>query len=200
MRPAELDAVVLTHAPVFLNSPMATDATRLYCEFRSEHRLTTDECMQACGAAKVVNTPDESRALNARRGPMVIISASGMATGGRVVHHLKAFAPDPRNVVLIPGFQAAGTRGAAMAAGAGAVKIHGEQVPVRAEVVQLDGLSAHADAGEIVRWLKAFRRPPRMTYVTHGEPSAAQEIRDRIARELQWPCGVPALMDVANLT
>lgn len=186
--------------PVFLNSPMATDATRLYCDFRSEHRLTTDECMQACGAAKVVNTPDESRALNARRGPMVIISASGMATGGRVVHHLKAFAPDPRNMVLIPGFQAAGTRGAALAAGAGVVKIHGEQVPVRAEVVQLDGLSAHADADEIVQWLKAFRRPPRMTYVTHGEPVAAQEMRERIVRDLQWPCTVPALMDVADLT
>lgn len=186
-------------APVFLNSPMATNATRLYCDHRSEHRLSVDECMQACGVAKIVNTPDESRALNSRRGPMVIISASGMATGGRVVHHLKAFAPDPSNMVLIPGFQAAGTRGAAMAAGAGAVKIHGEMVPVRAEVVQLDGLSAHADSDEILQWLRGLKQPPRAAFVTHGEPASAEALRSRIVRELGWPCSVPALGDRVEL-
>lgn len=177
--------------PVFLNSPMAVNATRIYHEHRAEHRLTVEECTAACSAAKTVNTPDESRALNARGGPMIIISASGMASGGRVVHHIKAFAPDPRNMILLPGFQAAGTRGASLAAGAEAVKIHGEYVPVRAEVVKMDGLSAHADYSEILDWLKGFARPPRETFVTHGEPAAADEMRRRIAETLGWKVRVP---------
>jgi metallo-beta-lactamase family protein len=177
--------------PVFLNSPMAVNATRLYHEHRAEHRLTAEGCEAMCNAAKVVNSADESRALNQRRGPMVIISASGMATGGRVVHHLKAFAPDPRNMIVLAGFQAAGTRGAALAAGAEAIKIHGEYVPVRAEVVKMDNLSAHADYAEILDWLRAFKRPPKRTFVTHGEPAAADELRRRIEEALGWAVSVP---------
>ena len=185
--------------PVFLNSPMAMNATRIYCEYRSEHRLTQEECTAACSAAKTVNTPDESRALNARSGPMIIISASGMVTGGRVVHHIKAFAPDPRNMILLPGFQAAGTRGASLASGADAVKIHGEYIPVRAEVVRMDGLSAHADYAEILEWLKGFTKPPRETFVTHGEPAAADEMRRRIVETLGWKVRVPEYGEKMNL-
>ena len=116
--------------PVYLNSPMAIDATRLYHEYRAEHRLSMEQCEAACTVAQMVNTADDSRALNGRSGPMIIVSASGMVTGGRVLHHLKAFAPDARNMILLPGFQAAGTRGAALASGATEVKIHGEYVPV----------------------------------------------------------------------
>ena len=185
--------------PVYLNSPMAINATRLYHEYRAEHRLTVEECEAACAVAKMVNTADESRALNSRSGPMIIVSASGMATGGRVVHHLKAFAPDARNMIVLPGFQAAGTRGAALAAGATEIKIHGGYVPVRAEVVKMDSMSAHADYSEILDWLRGFKRPPRRTFVTHGEPAAADEMRRRIEETLGWAVNVPEYGEKAAL-
>ena len=185
--------------PVFLNSPMAVNATRLYHEHMAEHRLTPEQCEAMCNAAKIVNSADDSRALNERSGPMIIVSASGMATGGRVVHHLKAFAPDPRNMILLAGFQAAGTRGASLAAGADAVKIHGSYVPVRAEVVKMDNLSAHADYEEILAWLRNFRRPPRRVFVTHGEPAAADELRRRIEEAFGWAVSVPEYGEKALL-
>jgi metallo-beta-lactamase family protein len=123
--------------------------------------------------------------------PKIIVSASGMATGGRILHHLKHFAPDARNTILLAGFQAAGTRGAAIASGIESVKIHGEYVPIRAEVRRLDMLSAHADAAEIMAWLSNFEAAPRMTFITHGEPDAAEALRGRIATELRWPCHLP---------
>jgi metallo-beta-lactamase family protein len=122
---------------------------------------------------------------------MIIISASGMATGGRVLHHLKAFAPDPRNMIILPGFQAAGTRGASLAGGAKEIKIHGGYVRVGAEVIKLDSLSAHADYTEILRWLRGFKSPPRRTFVTHGEPAAADELRRRIEETLGWSVHLP---------
>jgi metallo-beta-lactamase family protein len=122
---------------------------------------------------------------------MVLIAASGMATGGRVLHHLKAFAPDPRNTILFAGFQAGGTRGAAMVGGANAVKIHGEYIPVRAEVIQIENLSAHADAGEVLDWLRGFRAPPKKTFITHGEADAAEALRVSIGEQLRWQCCVP---------
>jgi metallo-beta-lactamase family protein len=185
--------------PVYLNSPMAINATRLYHEHMAEHRLSDEECEAAHSVAQMVNTADDSRALNARGGPMVIVSASGMATGGRVLHHLKAFASDARNQIILPGFQAAGTRGAALAAGAEEIKIHGDYVPVRAEVVKMDNLSAHADYSEILEWLRGFRRPPRRTFVTHGEPMAADEMRRRIEEALGWEVVVPEHGERANL-
>lgn len=185
--------------PVYLNSPMAINATRLYHEYMAEHRLSDEECEAAHSVAQMVRTADDSRSLNSRGGPMIIISASGMATGGRVLHHLKAFAPDPRNMLILPGFQAAGTRGAALAGGATEVKIHGEYVPVRAEVVKMDSMSAHADYTEILEWLRGFKRPPRRTFVTHGEPAAADEMRRRIAETLGWEVSVPELDEKVTL-
>lgn len=185
--------------PVYLNSPMAINATRIYHNHRSEHRLTPDECKAACAVATMINSADESRALNERNGPMIIISASGMATGGRILHHLKAFAPDPRNMVLFTGFQAAGTRGAAMINGAESVKIHGTYVPVLAEVVSISGLSAHADYTEILTWLRAFKRRPKQTFITHGEPAAADELRRRIEEELSWTCTIPDYLSEETL-
>jgi metallo-beta-lactamase family protein len=122
-----------------------------------------------------------------------------MATGGRVLHHLKAYAPDPRNLILFSGFQAPGTRGADLVAGAKEIKIHGEYIPVRAEVANLDMLSAHADAGEILAWLRNFKVPPRMTYLVHGEPAAADALRKRIEGVLRWPCTVPEYRDTIDL-
>lgn len=187
------------HLPVFLNSPMAIDATGIYRRHRADHRLTAEQCQAMCRAAQFVNTVEESRRLNERRGPMVIIAGSGMATGGRVVHHLKAFAPDPRNTILFAGFQAGGTRGAAMLAGAEAVKIHGGYVPVRAEVACIDNLSAHADAGEILQWLGGFAARPRLTFVTHGEPAAADALRLRIEETLGWAAEAPDYLQGVDL-
>lgn len=172
--------------PIYLNSPMAVDATRLYHEFRAEHRLSDDECHAACNVSHFVNRVEESIELNKSRGPGIIISASGMATGGRVVHHIKAFAPDPKNMILFAGFQAAGTRGAALVGGAQWVRIHGEDIPVAAEVVNVDAFSAHADAGELIDWMRDIRKPPGQLFLTHGEPSASSALKNRVKAELGW--------------
>lgn len=187
------------HLPVYLDSPMAIDATRLYHAHRDEHRLSPEECEGMCHAAKIVNKVEESKALSAGRGPMVIISASGMATGGRVVHHLKSFAPDHRNTILFAGYQAGGTRGAAIVHGASTVRIHGQDVPIRAEVASLDNLSAHADADEILAWMRGFTQTPRRTFVTHGEPEAADALRARIDHELGWSVAVPEYLQTVDL-
>jgi metallo-beta-lactamase family protein len=185
--------------PVFLNSPMAIEATDIYCDHSGEHRLTPPECKAMCGAAHFVSSVEESKRLNSRRESMILISASGMATGGRVLHHIKAFAPDPRNTILFVGFQSGGTRGEAMINGAQAVKIHGEYVPVRAEVVAMDHLSAHADYAEIMEWLGHFDPPPRKTFITHGEPPAADALRHRIEEHLSWRCRVPDYLERVTL-
>ena len=185
--------------PVYLNSPMATDVTALYHRFRAQHRLSPEQCDAMCTVAKIVNTPDESRALNAKQFPMVIVAASGMATGGRVLHHLKAFAPDPRNTILFSGFQAGGTRGAAMLQGAKEIKIHGQYVPVRAEVAVLHNLSAHADYAETLGWLGHFERPPRRIFITHGEPAAADALRRHIGETLGWNAEVPDYLQTTEL-
>lgn len=186
--------------PVYLNSPMAADVTQLYRRFGHEHRLTTDECEAMCRAATVVKTSDDSRRLNDSKWPMVIIAASGMATGGRVLHHLKAFASDPRASILLTGFQAGGTRGDALLQGAAEIKIHGQYVPVRAEVSALDSLSAHADYREILDWLGGFEAAPRRTFVTHGEPGASDSLRRRITESLGWTTEVPEHLQQVELT
>lgn len=187
------------HLPVYLNSPMAADALQVYRRHRADLRLSPEECEAICHAATIVRTPDESRTLNARKGPMVIIAGSGMATGGRVVHHLKQFAPDRRNTILLAGFQAGGTRGAALLGGATSVRIHGEDIPVRAEVARLDALSAHADANEIETWLRTAPSAPRRVFITHGEPEAADQLRQRIERKLHWPVTVPDYLQAFTL-
>ena len=174
--------------PVFLDSPMSVDASELFCRDHRAHKLTAAQARAACSVARYVHTPDESKALDTNPMPKVIISASGMATGGRVLHHIKHYAPDPRNMILFAGFQAGGTRGDAMTAGAETVKIHGQYVPVRAEVDNLQMFSAHADCDEIMRWLGGFESPPRETFVVHGEPAAADALRHRVEEELGWSC------------
>ena len=185
--------------PIYLDSPMAMDATDIFDEHPQDHRLTPAEVRAAFSVARYVRTIEESKQLDAVHVPKVIISASGMATGGRVLHHLEAYASDPRNLILFTGFQAGGTRGASMTEGAQEIKIHGRYIPVRAKVENLHMLSAHADAGEILAWLRQFKKPPRMTFITHGEPAAADALRHRIAEELGWTCSVPDYRDEAEL-
>lgn len=170
--------------PVYLNSPMADAVTHLYGDHVDWHRLDMAQVHALFASARFVRTVEESKALNLRKGPMVVISASGMLTGGRVVHHLAAWAGDPANTILLPGFQAAGTRGAHLAAGADQVKVHGRYVPVRAEVVQVDVLSAHADQGELIAWAQGAAQRPRQVWLVHGEPAAADALRLRMGEAL----------------
>ena len=185
--------------PVFLNSPMAADATRIYIEHRQEHRLSESDCRAIFATAHIVNSVEESKRLNELRMPAVIVSASGMASGGRVLHHLKAFAPDARNTILFAGFQAAGTRGAAIVGGAPTVKIFGQHVPIRAEVGRIDALSAHADRDELLAWVGALPAPPQRIFVTHGEPVPADSLRQTIEERHAWPCTVPEYRDTVEL-
>lgn len=185
--------------PVYLNSPMAVDATRLYSHHADEHRLSPQECIELGHVAKFANSVDESKALNRLHWPSVIVSASGMATGGRVLHHLQAYAPDPRCAIVFAGFQAAGTRGAALVAGARTIKVFGEYVPVRAAVANLDMLSAHADRDDLLNWMGSMRKAPRRVFVTHGEPVAADALRLAIQDRFGWPCQVPEYRDCFTL-
>lgn len=189
----------LAGVPIYLNSPMAVDVTHIYQTYRSQHRLSVAECEAACRVAEFVNSPEDSKALNGRSGPMIIISASGMATGGRVVHHIKSFAPDPKNLILFSGFQAAGTRGATILGGAETVRIHGTDIPIRAEVADLETLSAHADYAEILDWLRSFREAPKGIYLTHGEPAAADRLRQHIESAFGWECTVPDYREEATI-
>lgn len=186
--------------PMFLDSPMAIDATQIYHRHREEHRLTPDECRRMCQGARFTRTIEASRALNSLEGPRIIVSASGMATGGRVLHHLRHLAPDARNTIVFTGHQAGGTRGALITGGATDVRIFGERVAIAAEVVQLHSLSAHADADQLIAWLAATTPEPTQVFVTHGEPNAADTLRRRIGTELGWNAAVPEHLQEVNLS
>ncbi|QHE86129.1 MBL fold metallo-hydrolase RNA specificity domain-containing protein [Hydrogenophaga sp. BPS33] len=185
----------IPHLPVYLDSPMAEDATAVFVRHASELRISAQACRALPLSATQVRTTDQSRELCARRGPMVIIAGSGMATGGRVLHHIKKFAPDRRNTILLSGFQAGGTRGAALASGARSLRIHAEDVPIHCEVAQLSCASAHADAAEVQAWLAGMKTAPVATFVTHGEPAAADAMRQRIERGLGWNVCVPDYLE-----
>ncbi len=185
--------------PVYLDSPMATDVTEIFCDHRAEHRLDPEACRGMCTAARRVASVEESKKIDAWPGPAILIAGSGMITGGRILHHLKVLAPEARNTILLAGYQASGTRGADLVAGAREIKIHGAQVRVRAEVAVLHGLSGHADASEILDWLRCFQEAPRRTFVTHGEPPAASALRERIEAELGWSCHVPCHLEAVSL-
>lgn len=172
--------------PIYLDSPMAAKATALYDKHKELLRLSPAETRAMCETPHVVHTVEESKRVTAWQGPMIVIAGSGMATGGRVLHHIKAFAPDHRNTILFVGYQSVGTRGADMVAGKKTVRIHGEEVTIRAEVAQLDSISAHADWPEIVDWLRNFTSPPRELVIVHGEPPAAEALAQHVQDSLHW--------------
>jgi metallo-beta-lactamase family protein len=190
---------------VFVDSPMAIEATEIYCRHPEDHdldmKLLMDQhrCPLCSRSYKLVRAAQDSKALNRLTGPLIVIAGSGMATGGRILHHLKLRLPDPHTTVLLPGFQAAGTRGRSLQEGARTVRIHGEDVPVNARIETLDAMSAHADRGEILAWLRGFRRAPRHVWVVHGEPAAAAALAAAIERELRWPTSVAADGQVVDL-
>jgi len=185
--------------PLYLNSPMAVKTTDLYLKYPQDHRLTAAQMRDLEDHVDLVRSVEESKALNHVSGPAVIVSASGMLTGGRVLHHLEFMAPDERNTLVFVGYQAAGTRGRRILDGEDKVKMHGKWVPIRCQIERIGGLSAHADADEIVQWLDTFKRTPVRTFLTHGEPDAAEALRLRIQAELGWDVRVPVLDEWAEL-
>ncbi len=189
----------IPHVPVYLNSPMAISATGLLSEFESDHKLSAEDCARACEMATYVRDAEESKALNEKKSPMILIAASGMITGGRILHHLKAFGPDSKNTILLTGFQSAGTRGAALAAGAKEIKIHGQLITIAAEVISIDSLSAHSDQEEILSWLGKFKKAPQMTFITHGEPLQANALEAVISDRLGWRCRIPREGETVSL-
>ncbi len=182
---------VLPDVPVYLDSPMACSATDLFCQHADDHRLSAAQCRDAWDDVIYTRDVEHSKRLDTEPGSKIIISASGMVTGGRILHRLKRYAPDHRSTIVMAGYQAGGTRGAALLRGAEAIKIHGQYVPVRAEVVSLDMLSAHADQHELLRWLSGFTQPPKECFVVHGEAQSADQFRLKIAEQFGWTARVP---------
>jgi metallo-beta-lactamase family protein len=185
--------------PVYVDSPMAIGALQFYSKRLGEldPDLTPTPGAQHVAAFAttrmvMVSSPQQSADLVASRQPAIVISSSGMATGGRVLHHLAAALPSPKNTVLFVGYQAAGTRGRALTDGARDTKLLGSIVPVAARIERIDSMSAHADAGEIMRWLSGFTRPPRTTFLVHGEPAALTALESRIGTDVRWTVHIAA--------
>jgi len=181
--------------PVVVDSPMAISVSEIYARHEDEHDLQMRALARGgdplrTGHFRLARTPEQSKALNDERGPLILISASGMATGGRVLHHLTRRLPDAGTTVLLAGFQAAGTRGRSLRDGATTLRIHGADVPVRAKVVEIDGLSAHADRSELLRWVRGFAVPPKHTWVVHGEPQPADRLAATLRSQLGWDASV----------
>jgi metallo-beta-lactamase family protein len=200
-----LDGLV-PRVPVYVDSPMALQALEVYRRAIREQHPDVRSAAEAggrdlldIGDLHVARTAAESERLNRPGRPCVVVSASGMASGGRVVHHLAQLLPDPRSCVVVVGYQAVGTRGRDLVEGARQVKIHGKYVPVRAEIVDLPHFSVHADAGEIVAWLRMMPTEPEACYVVHGEPQAAAALRQRIDDDLGWVCVVPEHLERVRL-
>ena len=185
--------------PVYLDSPMAINASKIYRAHLDDQSLSDEECRSTCAVAKYTRTVNASKALDSDGYPKVIISASGMATGGRVLHHLKTYVSDARNAIVFAGFQAAGTRGAALVGGADQIKMFGEYFPVRAEVRNLSRLSAHADRDGLMRWLRGFKSRPGRVFITHGEDAAADALRLKIKETLGWKAEVPEHLERVKL-
>lgn len=189
----------IPNVPVYLDSPMACSATDLFCEHVDNHRLSAAQCRDAWDEVIYTREVEDSKRLDTAPGSKIIISASGMVTGGRILHRLKRYAPDHRSTIVMAGYQAGGTRGAALLRGADTIKIHGQFVPVRAEVVELDMLSAHADQHELLRWLGAFTSAPSECFVVHGEASSADSFRRKISEQMGWSARVPEHLECVEL-
>ncbi|MBX9584829.1 MAG: MBL fold metallo-hydrolase [Gemmataceae bacterium] len=200
------DAGAVPPVPVFIDSPMGIDVTDIFCRHPEDHTLDMAELMDAgrcplcCRQYHLTRTPAESKALNDRAGPMVVVAGSGMVTGGRILHHLQRRLSDPRTTVLLVGYQAEGTRGRALQHGAEAVTIFGERVPVRAKVETVHGLSGHAGRDDLLAWLGALSRPPRWVYAVHGEPGPARALADAVRARLGWDARVAADGETVSLS
>ncbi len=194
----------LPEVPIHIDSPMAVNTTRLYSKHMNEENLDAE--IVAEGRDRLFpdhvefhRSGDDSRRLNSMKGPRIIISSSGMLTGGRVLHHLKRLLPDKKNLVVLVGYQAPGTRGRAMLEGAQRVKVHGQKIPIGARFMSVHGLSAHADRAGLLKWLRSSERPPRAVFVVHGEPESSMALADTIQKEVSIPTFAPRLGDTYDL-
>jgi metallo-beta-lactamase family protein len=205
LRSLQRDGTIPADLPIYLDSPMAVSAVDLYCGALAEHDLETEKlrnqglCPIEGPSVHLIRDRDESIALNARRGPMVIVSASGMLTGGRVLHHLKHRLPDPATTLLFVGFQAAGTLGRRIQEGAREVRIHGQLVPVRAEIREIPALSAHADQRGLIEWVASLKSPPRAVSLVHGEPAAREALAAVLRTTYDWTVNLPGEGEAVEL-
>lgn len=193
------ERLIPDYVPVYLDSPMAQSATELLCKYSDEHILSHRECRAVSQSAEYTQTPEQSKKINTTHVPSIILSASGMAEGGRVLYHLKFYGPHPENTILFVGFQAKGTRGDTILQGGREVKIHGEIIPIRAKAEMLDSLSSHADYEEILLWLKNFKKAPKQVFLTHGEPDALFSLKTKIEETLGWNVHVASYMETIEL-
>jgi len=187
-------------APIYVDSPMAKEATTIFRNHPELYKIDPELSNKVCNVATYISSKEESQALDQDPTPKIIISASGMLEGGRVLHHVKTFAPDAKNTIVFAGYQAAGTRGADMIGGKPYLKMFGETIPVNAEIQVLSNMSAHADYDEILEWLSHFNRRPRKVFLTHGEPEAALSLKEKIEQRFDWHCIIPEYLQSENLT
>ncbi|MCL6269079.1 MBL fold metallo-hydrolase [Sansalvadorimonas sp. 2012CJ34-2] len=185
--------------PVYLNSPMAQSATDLFFKHPDKHKLTREDCERIDAGTQYVRSVEDSIALNSQKFPSIIISASGMASGGRVVHHLNTLAPNHRNSIVFMGFQAPGTRGEKLISGAETIRVFGRDIPVRASVHKLDNLSAHGDYEDILSWLGKIKQPPKEILINHGTPESSDNLANHIRERFGWEARVPALNETVTI-
>lgn len=185
--------------PIFLDSPMAINITDLLCKFKAEHKLSAELCHDVCHIAKYTRSVQESKKIAALDKPAVIIAGSGMATGGRVLHHLKRFISDSKNTILFVGYQAEETRGRALVDGKKDIMIHGKKLKVNAEIKKLDSFSAHADYNEILQWLSYFEYKIETVFLTHGERESALSLKSKIDEQFGWNTVVPKYLESFDL-
>lgn len=190
----------IPNVPIYLDSPMATSATEIFRKYCDLHRLDPALSQKVCEVATYVNTKEESQLLDLQTHPKIIISASGMLEGGRVLHHIRVFAPDEKNTIVFAGYQASGTRGADMIKGKKTIKAFGETIPVNAKVEVLSNMSAHADYEEILEWLANFNHHPKKVFITHGEPEAAAALKEKIESRFRWQCVIPEYLQTEVLS
>lgn len=189
----------IPNIPIILDSPMAQDATGIFEKHRMEHKIDPSVCSQVCKVARYTQSVADSKALHESAFPQVIIAASGMIEGGRVLHHIKKYAPDHHNTIVFSGFQAPMTRGEKILGGSKEVKIHGQNISIRARIESLESLSSHADYHEILEWLTGFKKAPAKVFLTHGEPDAARSLKEKIQQEFGWEVVIPEYLDEYEL-
>jgi len=194
-----LEKKIIPSVPVYLNSPMAAQVSELFYLRAQDHKLTRERCEAIFSNIQFVHSVEKSKRLNKQKGPMIIISASGMLTGGRVLHHLKTFGGDENNLILLVGFQAPGTRGEKLLRGQKIIKIHGQHHRISAKISSLDVFSAHADHSELLNWISKAQKKPKKTFLVHGEDTASDALRLSIEEELNWDACVPHLFETVSL-
>lgn len=180
----------LPQVPIYLDSPMAIDVAAVFRKHHEEHRLSSQQCEHMCSSIIYTRSKEESQKLALNPHPKIIIAGAGMLNGGRILHHLKAFGGDWRSTLIITGYQAEGTRGAALLRGVTTLRIYGEEIPIKCRIEQMENLSAHADYQELIDWVRPLQAP-RQVFITHGEPVAADSLRQKLEHQMGWSASVP---------